>query len=146
MNTQLKNATIESLSEIPSLKISFQLYKGPVNTVTGTASFLACFRLKLMYLLIVITFTCIIRVCGIQHYAKYIFIKKTRLNCPSCLKKCGLMTLQIYFVYMCSSFRSFCDNLNYHPLSAADFGKMMKNVFPNMKARRLGMRGKSKYP
>lgn len=22
----------------------------------------------------------------------------------------------------------------------------MKNVFPNMKARRLGMRGKSKYP
>lgn len=44
------------------------------------------------------------------------------------------------------SFRSFCDNLNYHPLSAADFGKMMKNVFPNMKARRLGMRGKSKYP
>lgn len=44
------------------------------------------------------------------------------------------------------SSRSFCDNLSYHPLSAADFGKMMKNVFPNMKARRLGMRGKSKYP
>ncbi|CAB1420608.1 unnamed protein product [Pleuronectes platessa] len=43
-------------------------------------------------------------------------------------------------------YKSFCDNLNYHPLSAADFGKMMKNVFPNMKARRLGMRGKSKYP
>uniref|UniRef100_A0A3Q4BM15 RFX-type winged-helix domain-containing protein n=1 Tax=Mola mola TaxID=94237 RepID=A0A3Q4BM15_MOLML len=30
-------------------------------------------------------------------------------------------------------YKSFCDNLNYHPLSAADFGKMMKNVFPNMK-------------
>ncbi|KAK9542736.1 hypothetical protein VZT92_000572 [Zoarces viviparus] len=43
-------------------------------------------------------------------------------------------------------YKSFCDNLNYQPLSAADFGKMMKNVFPNMKARRLGMRGKSKYP
>uniref|UniRef100_A0A3Q1H8C7 RFX-type winged-helix domain-containing protein n=1 Tax=Anabas testudineus TaxID=64144 RepID=A0A3Q1H8C7_ANATE len=43
-------------------------------------------------------------------------------------------------------YKIFCDNLNYHPLSAADFGKMMKNVFPNMKARRLGMRGKSKYP
>uniref|UniRef100_A0AAQ4NYY9 Regulatory factor X7 n=1 Tax=Gasterosteus aculeatus aculeatus TaxID=481459 RepID=A0AAQ4NYY9_GASAC len=43
-------------------------------------------------------------------------------------------------------YKSFCDNLNYHPLSAADFGKIMKNVFPNMKARRLGMRGKSKYP
>nr|XP_040054947.1 DNA-binding protein RFX7-like [Gasterosteus aculeatus aculeatus] len=42
-------------------------------------------------------------------------------------------------------YKSFCDNLNYHPLSAADFGKIMKNVFPNMKARRLGMRGKSKY-
>lgn len=44
------------------------------------------------------------------------------------------------------STRSYCDNLGYSPLSAADFGKIMKNVFPNMKARRLGMRGKSKYP
>lgn len=44
------------------------------------------------------------------------------------------------------SSRSYCDNLGYNPLSAADFGKIMKNVFPNMKARRLGMRGKSKYP
>lgn len=43
-------------------------------------------------------------------------------------------------------YRSYCDNLGYNPLSAADFGKIMKNVFPNMKARRLGMRGKSKYP
>ncbi len=48
------------------------------------------------------------------------------------------------FLMLC--FRSYCDNLGYHPLSAADFGKIMKNVFPNMKARRLGMRGKSKYP
>lgn len=52
----------------------------------------------------------------------------------------------ISFILSVVSFRSFCDNLNYHPLSAADFGKIMKNVFPNMKARRLGMRGKSKYP
>ncbi|KAL1007279.1 hypothetical protein UPYG_G00084450 [Umbra pygmaea] len=43
-------------------------------------------------------------------------------------------------------YKNYCDNLCYHPLSAADFGKIMKNVFPNMKARRLGMRGKSKYP
>ncbi|KAI4825998.1 hypothetical protein KUCAC02_021657 [Chaenocephalus aceratus] len=43
-------------------------------------------------------------------------------------------------------YKSYCDNLGYNPLSAADFGKIMKNVFPNMKARRLGMRGKSKYP
>ncbi|KAJ8396643.1 hypothetical protein AAFF_G00014810 [Aldrovandia affinis] len=31
-------------------------------------------------------------------------------------------------------YKSYCDNLGYHPLSAADFGKIMKNVFPNMKA------------
>ncbi|CAG05560.1 unnamed protein product, partial [Tetraodon nigroviridis] len=43
-------------------------------------------------------------------------------------------------------YKSYCDNLGYNPLSAADFGKIMKNVFPTMKARRLGMRGKSKYP
>ncbi|XP_059387504.1 DNA-binding protein RFX7 [Carassius carassius] len=42
-------------------------------------------------------------------------------------------------------YKSYCDSLGYHALSAADFGKIMKNVFPNMKARRLGMRGKSKY-
>ncbi|KAG1943081.1 DNA-binding protein RFX5 [Pimephales promelas] len=43
-------------------------------------------------------------------------------------------------------YKSYCDSLGYHALSAADFGKIMKNVFPTMKARRLGMRGKSKYP
>uniref|UniRef100_A0A672R1L4 Regulatory factor X7 n=1 Tax=Sinocyclocheilus grahami TaxID=75366 RepID=A0A672R1L4_SINGR len=48
---------------------------------------------------------------------------------------------EVYDVY-----KSYCDSLGYHALSAADFGKIMKNVFPNMKARRLGMRGKSKYP
>ncbi|XP_052011103.1 DNA-binding protein RFX7-like [Xyrauchen texanus] len=42
-------------------------------------------------------------------------------------------------------YKSYCDSLGYNALSAADFGKIMKNVFPNMKARRLGMRGKSKY-
>lgn len=57
----------------------------------------------------------------------------------------------LYLLWFCSRFlslcfRSYCDNLGYHPLSAADFGKIMKNVFPNMKARRLGTRGKSKYP
>lgn len=52
----------------------------------------------------------------------------------------------IHFICVLFSFRSYCDNLGYHPLSAADFGKIMKNVFPNMKARRLGTRGKSKYP
>ncbi|PIO30752.1 hypothetical protein AB205_0004100, partial [Aquarana catesbeiana] len=36
-------------------------------------------------------------------------------------------------------YKSYCDNLGYHPLSAADFGKIMKNVFPNMKARLKGI-------
>eukprot|EP00062_Callorhinchus_milii_P002319 gi/632938386/ref/XP_007904764.1/ PREDICTED: DNA-binding protein RFX7 [Callorhinchus milii] len=44
-----------------------------------------------------------------------------------------------------NEYKGYCDNLGYHSLSAADFGKIMKNVFPNMKARRLGTRGKSKY-
>ncbi|TRY82041.1 hypothetical protein DNTS_006683 [Danionella cerebrum] len=47
---------------------------------------------------------------------------------------------EVYDEYKC-----YCDSLGYQALSPADFGKIMKNVFPNMKARRLGMRGKSKY-
>ncbi len=61
-----------------------------------------------------------------------------------CGKHCSVFYLVIRWVLF--SCRSYCDNLGYNPLSAADFGKIMKNVFPNMKARRLGMRGKSKYP
>lgn len=56
------------------------------------------------------------------------------------------LTYSLYYLIILLSCRSYCDNLGYNPLSAADFGKIMKNVFPNMKARRLGMRGKSKYP
>lgn len=64
-------------------------------------------------------------------------------------QKRGLTTVCISLLILWRilfSYRSYCDNLGYNPLSAADFGKIMKNVFPNMKARRLGMRGKSKYP
>ena len=57
-----------------------------------------------------------------------------------------ICSVSLTFMRICISTRSYCDNLGYSPLSAADFGKIMKNVFPNMKARRLGMRGKSKYP
>ena len=32
------------------------------------------------------------------------------------------------------------------PLNTADFGKVMKRAFPNVKPRRLGQRGQSKYP
>lgn len=31
------------------------------------------------------------------------------------------------------------------PLSQADFGKVMKQVYPKVKARRLGTRGNSRY-
>lgn len=31
------------------------------------------------------------------------------------------------------------------PLSQADFGKVMKQVYPNVRARRLGTRGHSRY-
>ncbi|XP_043936563.1 DNA-binding protein RFX5 [Protopterus annectens] len=43
------------------------------------------------------------------------------------------------------AYRRYCDNLGYRPLSAANFGKIFRDVFPNIKARRLGGRGQSKY-
>ncbi|XP_032871736.1 DNA-binding protein RFX5 [Amblyraja radiata] len=43
------------------------------------------------------------------------------------------------------SYKRYCDNLSYRLLSAANFGKIMRDVFPNFKARRLGGRGQSKY-
>lgn len=70
-----------------------------------------------------------------------VYLVLLRFPMPCLLSVC-LSASVVLFV----CFRSYCDNLCYHPLSAADFGKIMKNVFPNMKARRLGMRGKSKYP
>lgn len=56
------------------------------------------------------------------------------------------IVIDLFSIYPFVLLRSYCDSLGYHALSAADFGKIMKNVFPTMKARRLGMRGKSKYP
>ncbi|KAG5856523.1 hypothetical protein ANANG_G00008840 [Anguilla anguilla] len=43
-------------------------------------------------------------------------------------------------------YKGFCDNLQYRPLSAANFGKIIRDIFPNIKPRRLGGRGQSKYP
>ena len=43
------------------------------------------------------------------------------------------------------SSRRYCENLQYRPLSAANFGKIIRDIFPNIKARRLGGRGQSKY-
>ncbi|XP_034084854.1 DNA-binding protein RFX5 isoform X2 [Gymnodraco acuticeps] len=39
----------------------------------------------------------------------------------------------------------YCEILQHRPLSAANFGKIIRDIFPNIKARRLGGRGQSKY-
>ncbi|KAM4690364.1 DNA-binding protein RFX5 [Rhinophrynus dorsalis] len=44
------------------------------------------------------------------------------------------------------SYKRYCDNLCCRPLSVANFGKIIREIFPNIKARRLGGRGQSKYP
>lgn len=42
-------------------------------------------------------------------------------------------------------FRVYCDRSDIKPLSTADFGKVMKQVFPGIRPRRLGTRGHSRY-
>ncbi|XP_072173784.1 uncharacterized protein [Diadema setosum] len=42
-------------------------------------------------------------------------------------------------------YRSFCESSNHRALSTADFGKVIKGVFPMVQARRLGTRGNSRY-
>ncbi|XP_060798366.1 DNA-binding protein RFX5 isoform X2 [Neoarius graeffei] len=44
------------------------------------------------------------------------------------------------------TYRKHCESLQQRPLSAANFGKIIRDIFPNIKARRLGGRGQSKYP
>ena len=39
---------------------------------------------------------------------------------------------------------AYCDEHKAKPLNTADFGKVMKRAFPNVKPRRLGQRGQSK--
>ena len=43
------------------------------------------------------------------------------------------------------SFRTYCHYNNMKLLSMADFGKVMKQVFPKVRPRRLGTRGHSRY-
>ncbi|XP_069506375.1 DNA-binding protein RFX5 isoform X2 [Ambystoma mexicanum] len=43
------------------------------------------------------------------------------------------------------TYKRYCDKLCCRPLSAANFGKIIREIFPNIKARRLGGRGQSKY-
>lgn len=44
-----------------------------------------------------------------------------------------------------SLFRAHCMSSNMKPLSTADFGKVMKQVYPSVRPRRLGTRGNSRY-
>lgn len=44
-----------------------------------------------------------------------------------------------------NEYEQYCDKNTIKPLSQADFGKVMKQVFPKVRARRLGQRGNSKY-
>lgn len=39
----------------------------------------------------------------------------------------------------------YCENVSMKPLSTADFGKVMKQVYPGVRPRRLGTRGNSRY-
>ena len=48
----------------------------------------------------------------------------------------------MYYIYFCSEF---CSHNGLKPLSTADFGKVMKQVFPTVRPRRLGTRGNSRY-
>ncbi|XP_075580618.1 DNA-binding protein RFX5 [Pelecanus crispus] len=43
------------------------------------------------------------------------------------------------------AYKRYCDNLCCRPLSTANFGKIIREIFPSIKARRLGGRGQSKY-
>ncbi|XP_063001739.1 DNA-binding protein RFX5 [Elgaria multicarinata webbii] len=43
------------------------------------------------------------------------------------------------------AYKQYCDDLCRRSLSAANFGKIIREIFPNIKARRLGGRGQSKY-
>lgn len=44
-----------------------------------------------------------------------------------------------------SNCSAFCERIDIKPLSTADFGKVMKQVFPGIRPRRLGTRGHSRY-
>lgn len=42
-------------------------------------------------------------------------------------------------------FSMYCIRNSMKPLSTADFGKVMKQVYPRVRPRRLGTRGNSRY-
>uniref|UniRef100_A0A3Q2YL10 RFX-type winged-helix domain-containing protein n=1 Tax=Hippocampus comes TaxID=109280 RepID=A0A3Q2YL10_HIPCM len=113
----LPQQDVEKFTDIEKLYLYLKLPSGPISSCSSEKSAVSSSRMQQMHAFNWIR----------NHLEEY--------------PETSLPKQEVYDEY-----KSFCDNLNYHPLSAADFGKMMKNVFPNMKARRLGMRGKSKYP
>ncbi|VDO09847.1 unnamed protein product [Rodentolepis nana] len=42
-------------------------------------------------------------------------------------------------------YKNYCEQQRMKPLNTADFGKVMKRAFPNVRPRRLGQRGQSRY-
>lgn len=47
--------------------------------------------------------------------------------------------------YIFSPCSAYCNREDIKPLSTADFGKVMKQIFPGIRPRRLGTRGHSRY-
>ena len=61
---------------------------------------------------------------------------------------CKILFLNILIFdnkHLLHNFSAYCTRNNIKCLSTADFGKVMKQVFPNIRPRRLGMRGHSRY-
>uniref|UniRef100_A0A4W5M8U4 Regulatory factor X7 n=1 Tax=Hucho hucho TaxID=62062 RepID=A0A4W5M8U4_9TELE len=114
---RLRTQDVETFTDIEKLYLYLKLPSGPSNSEKSDQSSMSSSRTQQMH--------------------AFNWIRNHLEEHP----ETSLPKQEVYDEY-----KSYCDNLCYHPLSAADFGKIMKNVFPNMKARRLGMRGKSKYP
>lgn len=59
---------------------------------------------------------------------------------------CNLIeTFLLANVALLFRFSNYCGRNSIKPLSQADFGKVMKQVYPRVRARRLGTRGNSRY-
>ena len=77
----------------------------------------------------------------------YIYV----LKCVSLLKQHFIWCFFIYIyfskciVLSLFFYREYCNANSLKPLSTADFGKVMKQVYPQVRPRRLGTRGNSRY-
>jgi hypothetical protein len=65
------------------------------------------------------------------------------------LTKIYLLYVSLSLSNLCQYFfdysRDYCNFNSLKPLSTADFGKVMKQVYPQVRPRRLGTRGNSRY-